>query len=287
MPDVPKVSAGYFAAPGMDLADLLIGSEGTLGVITEVTLRLYPQPEAISAAVCPFTSLESAVDCVIMVMQSGIPVARIEFLDATMIRGVNAFSKLAHPEQPTLFMEFHGTPASVEEQAARTQEIAREFGGDKFEWATRPEDRSRLWNARENTLYAGKGLRPGAEAMITDVCVPISALAQCLAETAKDIAASGLIVPIVGHVGDGNFHLLILVDRANADEMARAKRLHDRMVERALSLDGTCTGEHGIGTGKIAFLEAELGGAVDVMRAVKRALDPLDIMNPGKIFGTS
>ncbi len=272
------------SAAGYDLTKLFVGSEGTLGVITEITLRLHPLPEAVSAAVCPFDSLEDAVRCVIAVMQAGIPVARIELLDAVMIRGVNLHSKMTIPERPTLFLEFHGSPAGVQEQASRTGEIAAEHRAGAFQWATRPEDRSRLWHARDNTLYAGMALRPGARAMITDVCVPISRLAQCILETSDDIAASGLVVPIVGHVGDGNFHLLILVDPENADEVARAQRLHDRMVERALALDGTCTGEHGVGTGKIGFLQAELGDAVDVMRSIKQALDPRGIMNPGKIF---
>jgi D-lactate dehydrogenase (cytochrome) len=273
-----KSSAGY------DLTKLFVGAEGTLGVITEITLRLHPVPEAICAATCPFDRLEDAVNCVIAIMQMGLAVARIELLDAVMIRGVNLYSKLGAPEKPTLFLEFHGTPAGVEEQARRAQDIAGEFGAGDFEWATRPEDRTRLWTARDNTLYAGMALRPGIKAMITDVCVPISRLAECLLETRKDIDASGLIVPIVGHVGDGNFHLLILVDRTQPDELKHAKELHDRMVERALALDGTCTGEHGIGTGKMDFLVSELGSAVDVMRLVKRAVDPGNIMNPGKIF---
>ena len=273
-----KSSAGY------DLTKLMVGAEGTLGFITEVTLRLYPLPEAVSAATCPFTCLTDAVRCVIQIMQMGLSVARIEFLDAVMIRGVNKYSGMNHVEAPTLFLEFHGTEQGVMEQAQRAQEIAREHGGDNFQWATRPEDRSRLWSARDNTLYAGLGLRPGAKAMITDVCVPISQLAECLIETQKDIEESQLIVPIVGHVGDGNFHLLILVDTENVDEVSRARHLHDTMVDRALRLQGTCTGEHGIGTGKIDFLEQELGEAVDVMRCVKVAIDPDNIMNPGKIF---
>jgi D-lactate dehydrogenase (cytochrome) len=203
-----------------------------------------------------------------------------------MIRGVNAYAKLDAVEKPTLFLEFHGTERGVAEQAALAEEVAHAHGAFGFRWATRPEDRTRLWSARDNTLYAGKGLRPGAEAMITDVCVPISRLAECLIETKRDIEASGLIAPIVGHAGDGNFHALILVDPNAHEEIARAKRLHDRMVMRALALEGTCTGEHGIGSGKIAFLEREHGGAVVAqMHALKRALDPQGIMNPGKIFG--
>ena len=273
-----KSSAGY------DLTRLMVGAEGTLGLITEVTLRIYPLPEAVSAATCPFPSLSDAVRCVIEIMQMGLSVARIEFLDAVMIRGVNQHAKMSHAEAPTLFLGFHGTAQGVEEQARRAQEIALGHGGERFQWATQPEDRSRLWSARDNTLYAGLGLRPGAKAMITDVCVPISALAECLIETQTDIESSRLIVPIVGHVGDGNFHLLILVDPDDADEITRARHLHDTMVKRALRLQGTCTGEHGIGTGKMDFLEQELGRAVDVMRCIKAAIDPDNIMNPGKIF---
>jgi D-lactate dehydrogenase (cytochrome) len=219
----------------------------------------------------------------IAMIQAGIPVARLELLDEVMIRGVNAHSALAIPEQPTLFLEFHGSAAGVAEQAGAAQEIAQDHGGSGFQWSTRAEDRAKLWTARDNTLYAGLGLRPGAKALITDVCVPISRLAECLSETKRDIAASGLIAPIVGHVGDGNFHTLVLADPDDPGEIARAKALHERMVLRALALDGTCTGEHGIGFGKIGFLERELGGAVDVMRALKQALDPRGIMNPGKV----
>src|SRR5712671_3886330 len=269
------------SAAGYDLTRLFVGAEGTLGVITEITLRLHPVPEAISAVVCPFESFEGAVDTAIAVSQAGIPVARIELLDEVMIRGVNQYAKLGIMEQPTLFFEFHGTPGAVAEQADSVSEIAHEHGALGFEVATRTEDRNRLWTARDNTLYAGTGLRPGSKAVITDVCVPVSRLAECLAATKRDIAASGLIAPIVGHVGDGNFHTLILVDPASRDEIARAQALHERMVARALDLDGTSTGEHGIGTGKIEFLERELGPAVDVMRAVKQALDPAGVMNPG------
>jgi D-lactate dehydrogenase (cytochrome) len=273
-----KSSAGY------DLTHLFVGAEGTLGVITEITLKLHPWPEAISSAVCAFPGLDEAVATVIAVIQSGVPVARIELLDDVMMRGINAYSKLSHRETPTLFFEFHGSASSVAEQAELAQSIASDHGGLDFEWAQRPEDRSRLWTARDNTLYAALGLRPGAKAMVTDVCVPISRLVECLVQTKRDIEAHRLMAPIVGHVGDGNFHLLILIDPANPDDVARAKSLHSRMVERAIALDGTCTGEHGIGTGKIDFLQAELGDAVGVMRTVKQALDPSGIMNPGKIF---
>jgi D-lactate dehydrogenase (cytochrome) len=272
------------SAAGYDLTRLFVGAEGTLGAITEVTLRLHPVPEAISAVVCPFASFEGAVATAIAVSQAGIPVARIELLDEVMIRGVNQYAKLGIMEEPTLFLEFHGTPSAVAEQTEAVREIAHEHGALGFESATRTEDRNRLWTARDNTLYAGIGLRPGSKAVITDVCVPVSRLAECLIATKRDIEASGLIAPIVGHVGDGNFHTLILVDPESPDEIVRARALHERMVSRALDLDGTSTGEHGIGTGKIAFLERELGEAVDVMRSIKRALDPKGIMNPGKIF---
>jgi len=272
------------SAAGYDLTRLFVGAEGTLGVITEITLRLHPQPEAIAAAVCPFPSLAAAVQTAVAVMQAAIPVARIELLDAVMMRGVNRYSGLAYPEAPTLFVEFHGAASAVSEQAAAVEAIAHEFGGHDLQWATEPEARAKLWHARDNTLYAGRALRPGCEAIITDICVPISALADCLDACSRDADASGLVAPIVGHVGDGNFHMLILVDPENAEEIARAQAFHARMVQRALACDGTCTGEHGIGTGKIAYLEQELGSAVDVMRAVKQALDPLGIMNPGKIF---
>jgi len=273
------------SAAGYDLTRLFVGAEGTLGVITEITLKLHPVPEAMSAAVCPFESFEGAVATAIAVIQAGIPVARMELLDDVMMRGVNLHAKLGAAERPTLFLEFHGTQAAVAEQAASAEEIAHEHAALGFQWATHAEDRSRLWTARDNTLYGGLALRVGAKAMITDVCVPISHLAQCLMETKRDIERSGLIAPIVGHVGDGNFHTLILVDPASSEEIGCARALHERMVSRALDLDGTSTGEHGIGSGKIAFLARELGQAVDVMRAIKRTLDPHGIMNPGKIFG--
>lgn len=272
------------SAAGYDLTRLFVGAEGTLGVITEVTVKLHPQPEAVSSAVCPFPSLKAAVDTVILTIQSGIPVARIEFLDEVMMDAVNRYAKLDYAVQPTLFFEFHGTEAFAAEQAQRVGEIAAEHGAGEFRWAVRPEERSRLWQARDNTLYAAMGLRPGARALITDVCVPISRLAECLVATREDIDRTDMIVCIVGHVGDGNFHLLILIDPNDQEEVDRAMALHDRMVRRALALQGTCTGEHGIGTGKIAFLQAELGNAVGVMRLIKQALDPQGIMNPGKIF---
>lgn len=275
------------SAAGYDMTRLFVGAEGTLGVITEVTLKLHPQPEAISAAVCAFPDLKAAVDTAIAVIQSGIPVARIELLDAVMMRGMNLHARLGLPEAPHLFFEFHGSKSYVAEQAETAQALAGEFGGQGFAWATSPEERSRLWQARDNTLYAGLALRPGARALVTDVCVPISRLAECLVETAADIAKNGLIAPVVGHVGDGNFHLLVLNDPDSAEERARVKAFNERLVRRAIVLDGTCTGEHGIGLGKIDFLELELGETVDAMRLVKQALDPLGIMNPGKIFRSS
>ncbi|WP_315837857.1 FAD-linked oxidase C-terminal domain-containing protein [Bradyrhizobium prioriisuperbiae] len=273
-----KSSAGY------DLTRLFVGSEGTLGILTEITLKLHPWPQAISSAVCSFTSLHDAVETAIEIIQSGIPVARVELLDDVMMRGINGYAKFGYREAPTLFFEFHGTDAGVAEQAELAQAIAAEHGGLGFEWARAAEERSRLWQARDNTLYAGLSLKPGARAMITDVCVPISRLAECLVENRRDVEANGLIAPIVGHVGDGNFHMLILIDPDNADEVARAKALHARLVARAIAMDGTCTGEHGVGLGKIDFLRDELGDTVDVMRGIKAALDPRHLMNPGKIF---
>src|SRR4051812_33438136 len=273
------------SAAGYDLTRLFVGAEGTLGLITEVTLRLHPYPEAISAAVCPFASFDGAVATAIAMIQGGIPVARLELLDDVMIRGVNAYARLGADERPTLFLEFHGSAAAVAEQARAAEEIARASGALGFNWTSSPEERTRLWSARDNTLYAGTGLRPGCKALITDVCVPISRLAECLTQTKQDIETSGLIAPIVGHVGDGNFHTLILIDPNDPEELVRAKALHERMVLRALALEGTCTGEHGIGFGKMEYLARELGDAVDLMRGVKRALDPDNLMNPGKLFG--
>lgn len=272
------------SAAGYDLTRLFVGAEGTLGIITEVTLKLHPWPQAISSAVCSFDTLDDAVRTAISVIQAGVPIARMELLDDTMMRGINAYAKLSYREIPTLFFEFHGTDAWVKEQADIAEEIAADNRGQGFLWATALEDRSRLWHARDNTLYAGLGLKPGAQAMITDVCVPVSRLAECLLATKQDLADARLIAPIVSHVGDGNFHVLILVDPADADEMMRAKDVHRRMVQRAIALEGTCTGEHGIGLGKIEFLEQELGDAVDVMRMLKNTLDPANLMNPGKIF---
>jgi D-lactate dehydrogenase (cytochrome) len=273
-----KSSAGY------DLTRLLVGSEGTLGVITEVTVRLYGLPEAISSAVVSFPDLKSAVDAVIVTMQSGIPVARIELLDALLMDAVNRYSSLDYAVQPTLFMEFHGSESSVEEQTRDFRAIATEHGGSAFRGATKPEERTRLWKARHDAFYAALALRPGCKGWATDVCVPLSRLTECILETQREIDESFLLAPLVGHVGDGNFHLVFLVDPEKPEELREAQRLNDRLVERALAMDGTCTGEHGIGIGKKKYLAAEHGDAVETMRAIKRAIDPLNIMNPGKVL---
>ncbi|TAH52362.1 MAG: FAD-binding protein [Betaproteobacteria bacterium] len=274
-----KSSSGY------DLTRLLVGSEGTLGIITELTVRLHPLPEAISSAVCAFPDIVDAVNTVIQTIQIGVPVARIELLDALTVKAINRYSKTTLRESPMLFFEFHGTPAGVEEQARTVQDIAREHGGLDFEWASRPEDRTRLWTARHDVLFASLNLRPGSRGISTDVCVPISRLAECVDGVRADIDASGLIAPIVGHVGDGNFHCVILVDPADPAEIAHAEDLNRRIVERALAMGGTCTGEHGIGIGKQDFLLREHGReAVDTMRLIKQALDPDNLMNPGKVL---
>ncbi len=274
-----KTSAGY------DLTRLLVGSEGTLGIITEITLKLHGIPEAIAAGVCPFPSVKAACDATILTIQTGLPVARIELVDDMMIRGVNLHSKLGLPETTMLFVEFHGTEAGVKEQSERFGEIAAEFGGGPFEWATKAEDRTKLWQARHDAYWAAKALRPGFESVATDVCVPISRLAECVEETKRDIEASGLIAPIAGHVGDGNFHTQPIVDLDDKDEVERAQAFIDRLVKRALAMGGTCTGEHGVGQKKIKYLEQEHGAeALAVMRTLKRALDPRNILNPGKII---
>jgi D-lactate dehydrogenase (cytochrome) len=272
------------SAAGYDLTRLFVGSEGTLGIITEVQLRLYGIPEAMSAAVCGFGDLVGAVNTVIATIQSGIPVARVELLDAMMVQAVNAYSKLDHAVKPTLFFEFHGTEAGVAEQARMVGEIAEGFGGGDFAWATRAEDRTRLWAARHDAFWALKALRPGTEAKATDVCVPISRLADCVLAARDDAAQAGLLAPILGHVGDGNFHMTFLLNLNDPEEIERAEAVNARMVAHALEVGGTCTGEHGIGSGKIDFLEREHGDAVQVMRAIKRALDPGDILNPGKVL---
>ena len=271
------------SAAGYDLTRLFVGSEGTLGVITEITLRLYGIPEAISAAVCAFPGIDEAVNTVVLTIQSGVPVARIELLDALTMDAVNKYSKLDYPVAPTLFFEFHGSHASVAEQAETVQAIAGEFGGGEFTWTAHAEERAKLWQARHDTYFATLALEPGKQGFATDVCVPISRLAECIAETQADLAASTMTAPLVGHVGDGNFHLIYLIDPDDADELAEAKRLNERMVMRAIAMDGTCTGEHGIGYGKLDFLQAEHGEAVSVMRLIKKALDPDNLMNPGKV----
>ena len=273
------------SAAGYDLTRLFVGSEGTLGIITELTLKLSGLPEAMSAGVCPFPSVEAACRATILTIQSGLPVARIELLDALQIHAVNLHSKLGLPEVPMLFVEFHGTEAGVAEQAERFGEIATGEGGGPFDWATRPEDRTRLWQARHDVYWSGFSLRPGAQHVPTDVCVPISRLAECATATQADIAENRLVAPIVGHVGDGNFHVGLLMDGGDADEVRRVDGFLERLVRRALAMEGTCTGEHGVGQGKARYLlEEHAAPALGLMRAVKTAFDPLDIMNPGKIL---
>jgi D-lactate dehydrogenase (cytochrome) len=273
-----KSSAGY------DLTRLFVGSEGTLGVITEVTLRLHPVPEAVSAAVCSFDSLQGAVDTVIATIQLGVPVARIELLDEMQMDAINRYSKTAYPVAPTLFFEFHGdTERHVAEQASTVQGAAAERGGHDFEWAVRPEDRERLWQARHNVHYASLALRPGCRSWATDVCVPISRLAECVLETKADHSNLTFPVCLVGHAGDGNFHLIYLLDPESPAELDEARRLNERLVARALAMGGTCTGEHGVGYGKMKYLAEEHGDGLDVMRTIKRALDPDNRMNPGKV----
>jgi len=274
-----KSSAGY------DLTRLMVGSEGTLGVITEVTLKLYPLPEAISAATCSFPTIEAAVRTVIQVIQLGVPIARCELIDANTVRMVNAHSKLGLREEHMLLMEFHGSPASVKEQAETVQEIAGEFDGNAFEWATTPEERTRLWTARHNAYFAAIQSKPGCRAISTDTCVPISKLADCLLDSVAEADASGIPYFLVGHVGDGNFHFGYLIDPEKPEEHRISEALNQTLVARALELGGTCTGEHGVGLHKMDFLRHEAGdGAVQMMRTIKRALDPDNIMNPGKIF---
>ncbi len=274
-----KSSAGY------DLTRLLVDSEGTLGVITEVTVKLYPLPEAISAAICSFPSIEAAVRTTIQIIQLGIPIARVELIDGKTMRMVNAYAKLGLREEPLLLMEFHGSPASVQEQAETVQQIASEFGGTAFEWATTPEERTRLWTARHNAYFAAIQSKPGCRAISTDTCVPISRLADCLLDSVIEADASGIPYFLLGHVGDGNFHFGYLIDPAKPEEREVAEKLNHALVARALRLEGTCTGEHGVGLHKMDFLVSETGvGAVNMMRSIKRALDPKNIMNPGKIF---
>jgi len=274
-----KSSAGY------DLTRLFVGSEGTLGIITEVQLRLYGVPEAISAAVCSFETMEGAVNTTISTIQMGIPVARIELLDEVQVDAINRYADFDYALKPTLFFEFHGTEAWVQEQAEMVKDISTEEGGSDFQWSTREQEKQKLWEARHNAYYAALAMRPGSKGWPTDVCVPISRLADCILETRCDIEESRLVVPLVGHVGDGNFHLLFLIDPENEEEeLKRYQPLNDRLVERALRMGGTCTGEHGIGSGKIMYMEAEHGESLDLMRQIKQAFDPDNLMNPGKML---
>ncbi len=286
MPNGEVISTGKRAkksSAGYDLGRLLVGSEGTLGIITELTLKLYGIPEAMSAAVCQFPTVEAACNTTIMAMQTGIPIARIELLDKLQMTAINSYAKLGYADKPTLFLEFHGSLASVDEQTSQFKEIADEFGSSDFQWATAVEERNRLWKARYDAYLANLALRPGTTGMATDVCVPISRLAECVIETQRDIAATGLLAPIVGHVGDGNFHVTIMLDASDPKEVSDVEAFVERLNKRALAMDGTCTGELGIGQGKRHFLELEHGAGVDVMIAIKRAIDPDNIMNPGKV----
>ena len=274
-----KSSAGY------DLTRLFVGSEGTLGIITEIQLRLYGVPEAISAAVCSFETMEGAVNTTISTIQMGIPVARIELMDEVQVDAINRYADFDYALKPTLFFEFHGTEAWVKEQAEMVKEISNDEGGSDFQWETREQERQKLWEARHNAYYAALALRPGSKGWPTDVCVPISRLADCILETRQDIDECGLFVPLVGHVGDGNFHLLFLIDPENEEEeLKRYQPLNDRLVERALRMGGTCSGEHGIGSGKLKYMEAEHGDSLDLMRQIKQAFDPHNLMNPGKVI---
>jgi D-lactate dehydrogenase (cytochrome) len=288
MPDGGVIHTGSRArksSSGYDLTRLFVGSEGTLGVITEVTLRLYGRPEAVSAAVCPFGSMAGAANTVITTIQLGVPVARIEIIDELQLDLVNRYSKTNYPLSPTLFFEFHGTSeAAVAEHAQMVQEIANENGAMGFQWTSTPEERATLWQARHNVLYATVASRPGAKPWTTDVCVPISRLAECITETQADFRAAGVPAPLVGHAGDGNFHLILMLDTNNAAETDAIKAAAERLVERALRFGGTCTGEHGVGIGKLKYLDREHGASLDVMRAIKKALDPDNIMNPGKLI---
>jgi D-lactate dehydrogenase (cytochrome) len=272
------------SAAGYDLTRLFVGSEGTLGIITEVRLRLYGVPEAMAAAVASFPSVGDAVNTVIRTIQAGVPVARIELLDEVQMDAINRYAKLDYPPTATLFFEFHGSTAGVQEQSEMVSALGADFGMSGFRWTQKAEERSKLWEARHNALYSCLALRPGAKALATDACVPISRLADCILETRQDIESHGLLAPIVGHVGDGNFHVTVLLDPDNAAEMKSADDFVERLALRAIAMGGTCTGEHGVGYGKIPFLQAEHGEAVAVMRQLKQALDPENRMNPGKIF---
>jgi len=274
-----KSSAGY------DLTHLFVGSEGTLGLITELTLRLHAIPEAVSAAACPFAGVEAAVATAIAIVQAGVSIARCELLDATMMRAVNEHAQLDHPAAPTLFLEFHGSPAGVEEDARYVAELAREHGGGDFTWASRTEDRNRLWRARHNAYFAGLALRPGCRALTTDVCVPVSELAGCIEETLADVEQLPFPAPLLGHLADGNFHMMMLIDPSDPEERRIGQDAYDRLVARALAAGGTCTGEHGVGLGKRRSLADEAGAALGVMRSLKQALDPAGLFNPDKVLG--
>ncbi len=273
------------SAAGYDLTRLFVGSEGTLGVVVEATVRLYPLPESVMAAVCAFPDIDAAVQVVVQTIQLGVPIARCEFVDATAIRALNGYSRTGLPEQPHLFFEFHGSEAGVKEQVAIVQALAQDGGGAQFQWASSPEERTRLWEARHNVYFAALQLRPGCRSVVTDVCVPISRLAECVGQTAQDLRQSDMLAPIVGHVGDGNFHVQMLVDAADHQEVEQAEALNARLVRRALAMEGTCTGEHGVGLHKQGFLLDELGASsVALMRQIKHAMDPHNLMNPGKVF---
>lgn len=273
-----KTAAGY------DLTRLFVGSEGTLGIITELSLKIFGRPEVIAGGVCAFPSVLAACNAVIMTIQAGIPVSRIELLDALQIQACNRYSKLTMVEQPTLFVEFHGSEASVTEQAEVFADIAAELGAAEFNWSSDQQELAQLWKARHNAFFAAQALRPGTRAYSSDACVPISRLAECVEATRQDLAASGMVATILGHVGDGNFHIILLVDLNNPAEVEQAEAVVARISQRAIAMEGTCTGEHGIGQGKQSYLQEELGAAVDLMRRIKQALDPLNLMNPGKIF---
>ena len=281
---VKTASRAHKSAAGYDLTRLFVGSEGTLGVIAEVTLRLHGIPEAVSVATCAFATIEGAVDTVIETVQSGIPIARIELLDDIQIEAINAWAGLDQHPAPTLFLEFHGSPAAVAEQADAVGALASEHGGSDFRWSSEPGQRKRLWQARHDAALAAKAMRPGCAIWPSDVCVPISRLAECIAQTRHDLEREGVKAPLAGHVGDGNFHLVFLVDPARPEELAQVERLNERLVHRALAMGGTSTGEHGIGLGKMKYLQAEHGEAVALMGRLKRAFDPMNIMNPGKIL---
>ena len=282
--DIRTARRARKSAAGYDLTRLMIGSEGTLGIITEVTLRLHGIPEAILSAVCSFDTLAGAVDTVVQSIQLGVPLARVEILDDVQMRAVNAWSKLDYPEKTTLFFEFHGSERGVEEQVETVSALASDNGGSEFKWSNLPEERAKLWKARHEAYYAAIGLRKGCVGWPTDVCVPISRLAECILETKQDIEGASIPGPILGHVGDGNFHVVFVIDPDKPEELEEVETLNRRLVRRALDMDGTCTGEHGIGLGKQAWLEEELGEAVEMMRTIKRAIDPQDLFNPGKIF---